>query len=302
MPQGPSTTAAPLDLVGLRRLMSLSRGDPAVAVGVVDGPVAAGHPGLAGASIRRLGPDFVAAPAALHHGTFIAGLLAATSGIEGICPGCPLLSRPIFGAAGPETPVASTADDLAAAITDCVAAGARVVNVSAALAEPSPNRMRALEQAADLAARRGCLLVVAAGNQGAVGGSALTRHPWVIAVTACDATGRPLSLSNFAATIGRGGIAAPGVGVASLSAAGGTTMAGGTSTAAPFVAGAAALLASLFPRAPGAAIRHALCGPARRRSIVPPLLDAWGAYQTLSGATAHGPGHRRTIVAGARGA
>jgi hypothetical protein len=297
MPQGPSATTALHDLVGLRPLMRLSRGDPEVAVGVVDGPVDAAHPGLAGARILRLGPLAPAAPAGLSHGTFVAGLLAARAGIAGICPGCTLLSRPIFGAAAADGTVASTADHLAAAIAGCIAAGARVVNVSAALAEPSPNRLRALEQAADLAAARGCLLVVAAGNQGAVGGSTLTRHPWVIAVTACDATGRPLPLSNFAATIGRGGIAAPGVGVASLAAAGGITMAGGTSAAPPFVSGAAALLASLVPRASGAAIRHALCGPSRRRSIVPPLLDAWAAYQSLTGGDAHGTGHRRTATA-----
>ena len=290
MPQGPIAPTAPLDLVGLRPLMALSRGTPAVAVGVVDGPVA-DHPALAGVRLRRIGPGGSGSPLALRHGTFVAGLLA------GICPGCTLLSRPIFGAAAADGTVASTADHLAAAIADCIAAGARVVNVSAALAEPSPNRLRALEQAADLAAARGCLLVVAAGNQGAVGGSTLTRHPWVIAVTASDATGRPLPLSNFAATIGRGGIAAPGVGVASLSAAGGITIAGGTSAAAPFVSGAAALLASLVPRASGAAIRHALCGPAPRRSIVPPLLDAWAAYQSLIGGTAHGTGQRRTATA-----
>lgn len=290
MPQGPSASRALHGLVGLPPLMALSRGVPAVAVGVVDGPVA-DHPALAGVRLRRLGPPGPAAPDALRHGTFVAGVLA------GICPGCTLLSRPIFGAPAAGGSVATTAEDLAAAIAECIAAGARVVNVSAALAEPSPNRLRALEQAADRAAAAGCLLVVAAGNQGAIGGSALTRHPWVIAVTACDAAGRPLALSNFAPTIGRGGIAAPGVGVESLAPGGGTTIAGGTSAAAPFVAGAAALLASLVPRASGAAIRHALCGPARRRSIVPPLLDAWGAYQDLTGGTAHAA--RQRSAAGA---
>lgn len=290
MPQGPSTTIAPLDLVGLRPLMALSRGEAAVAVGVVDGPVA-DHSALAAVRLRRLGPGEGEPLLALRHGTFVAGLLA------GICPGCTLLSRPIFGAPAADGSVAATAEDLAAAIMDCIAAGARVVNVSAALAEPSPNRLRALEQAADRAAAAGCLLVVAAGNQGAIGGSALTRHPWVIPVTACDAVGRPMALSNFAPTIGRGGIAAPGMGVESLAPGGGTTIAGGTSAAAPFVAGAAALLASLAPRAGAAAIRHALCGPARRRSIVPPLLDAWAAWRSLTGGTAHGAGPRRTATA-----
>ena len=36
------------------------------------------------------------------------------------------------------------------------------------------------------AAHRGVITVAAAGNQGTVGSSAITRHPWVIPVAACD--------------------------------------------------------------------------------------------------------------------
>ncbi len=278
MPQGRSATVSPFELVGLASLMALSRGSAAVSVGVVDGPVATDHPALAGATIRMIGRTPMPGAAARRHGTFVVGLL------HGICPGCTILARPIFGAEPSAQPgtVASTAEELAAAIIECVTTGARVVNVSAALANPSPNAMLALQRAADIAARHGCLLVVAAGNQGAVGGSALTRHPWVIPVTACDASGRPLALSNFAATIGRGGISAPGEQVTSLADGGGTTTGGGTSAAAPFVTGAVALIASLLPNLPGTAIRYALSPPgAARRSIVPPLLNAWRTYQDL---------------------
>ncbi|MDQ3881219.1 MAG: S8 family serine peptidase, partial [Chloroflexota bacterium] len=58
---------------------------------------------------------------------------------------------------------------------------------------------------------------------------------------------------------------------------------GGTSVAAPFVAGAFALLLSAFAGASAAEVRAALTGfaPARRRTVVPPLLDAWAGYRAL---------------------
>ena len=94
--------------------------------------------------------------------------------------------------------------------------------------------------------RRGAIVVAAAGNQGALGGFAITRHPWVIPVTACDNRGMPISESNLGGSIGRRGLAAPGDAVTSLSAAGQVLTFGGTSVAAPFVTGAIALLWSEF--------------------------------------------------------
>ncbi|MGW8364160.1 S8 family serine peptidase, partial [Streptomyces wedmorensis] len=58
----------------------------------------------------------------------------------------------------------------------------------------------------------------------------------------------------------------------------------GTSAAAPVVTGAVALLWSLFPRASAEAVRDAVTRPrppARRTSVVPPLLDAAYAYDVL---------------------
>src|SRR3712207_7440983 len=51
-----------------------------------------------------------------------------------------------------------------------------------------------------------------------VGGSAITRHPWVIAVAACDTRGRPMPMSNLGSAVGRGGLMAPGEAITSLSA------------------------------------------------------------------------------------
>jgi subtilisin family serine protease len=84
-----------------------------------------------------------------------------------------------------QTPCASP-QELVAAIFQCIDAGARVINLSLALAEPSAKREPFLEEALNQAARRSVIVVAAAGNQGTLGSSAITRHPWVIPVIACE--------------------------------------------------------------------------------------------------------------------
>jgi subtilisin family serine protease len=222
------------------------------------------------------------------HGTFVAGVLAASpsSVAPGICPGCTLLIRPIF----PETTSdrnhmpSATPGQLAAAILECVDAGARVINLSLNLAQPSSKGEQALEDAFNQSVRRGVLIVAAAGNQGAVGSSAITRHPWVISVVGCDSQGRPTAESNLGSSIGRYGLAAPGENIVSLGPDGKPATFSGTSAAAPFVTGTIALLWSEFPSATAAQIKLAVTQSAKRgrRTIAPPLLDAWSAYGAMS--------------------
>jgi subtilisin family serine protease len=178
----------------------------------------------------------------------------------------------------------ATPEELAEAIVGCVQAGARVLNLSAALAQPSSEGERALHQALDYAAQRGAIAVAAAGNQGVVGSSAVTRHPSVISVAACDLRGRPLSESNLGSSIGRRGLMAPGDGIVSLGTDGSPHTFSGTSAAAPFVTGAVALLWSEFPDASAAEIKYTIrqAGAPRRSAIVPPLLNAWGAFQMMA--------------------
>jgi subtilisin family serine protease len=57
-----------------------------------------------------------------------------------------------------------------------------VINLSVALEGASPRGRRSLQEALDFALHRGVLVVAAAGNQGAIGGSVITRHPWVTPV------------------------------------------------------------------------------------------------------------------------
>jgi hypothetical protein len=60
--------------------------------------------------------------------------------------------------------------------------------------------------------------VAAAGNQGTLGSTAITRHLWVIPVVAYDLQGRPMDQSNLGSSIGRRGLGAPGDRITSLGA------------------------------------------------------------------------------------
>jgi subtilisin family serine protease len=180
----------------------------------------------------------------------------------------------------------ATPAELASAIVDTVNAGARVINLSAALLQPVAPRARELGQALDFAAARGVITVAAAGNQGTIGSSIITRHSWVIPVAGCNLSGRPVRESNFGNSIGRRGLSAPAEGIVSLGTEGCPRSLAGTSAAAPFVTGTIALLLSEFPSASGTAVKLALLqgNGDPRNKVVPPLLDAAAAYQKMASA------------------
>lgn len=283
----------PLNLVRLTGLMARTSGSPAVKIGLVDGPVMTEHPDLTGESLHQLGQHAGSSctranSTACLHGTFVAGILAAkrTSVAPAICPDCTVLVRPIFPemSHGADGMPSAAPYELADAILECMEAGARVINLSLALAQPSTRGEQALESALNLLARRGVVVVAAAGNQGTLGSSAITRHPSVIPVVACDLAGRPVNQSNLGSSIGRRGLSAPGDRITSLTPGRALTL-GGTSVAVPFVTGAVALLLSAFPAMTAAQVKLAVIQPARRRAaVVPPLLDADAAFRLLSAA------------------
>jgi subtilisin family serine protease len=281
-----------LELVTLTPLMERTSGRREIAIGLIDGPVFMGHPDFEGKNIRELPGRSGAncsesSSAACKHGTFVAGILLAkrTSAAPAICPDCSLLIRSIF----PETISgnghipSATPEELASAIIETINAGARILNLSAAFVQPSSKGERELQSALDYAAQRGVVIIAAAGNQGVVGSSVITRHPWVIPVAGCDVQGRPMSQSNLGSSIGRRGLLAPGDNITSVGAEGKPVTFGGTSVAAPFVTGAVALLWSEFPVAPAAELLLAVRTARRpsRVAIVPPLLDAWAGHRCM---------------------
>lgn len=277
-----------LDLVGITKLMDLTVGNPDIELGLIDGPIVATHKDLKDANIREIrGRQNVctnAGSAACIHGTFVAGILSGKRGslAPSICPGCTLLIYPIFAESSTFEMPSTTPRDLAQAIVSCIDSGAHVLNLSVALTNTSKDQYE-LENALDYASKNETLIVTAAGNQGTLGSSIITRHPWVIPVAACDINGRPMDQSNLGISIGRRGLRAPGEGITSLAPNGGSMTLGGTSFAAPFVTGAAALLWSQFPDATAAELKMSLTRTeSPRRTVVPPLLDAWAAYQSLA--------------------
>jgi subtilisin family serine protease len=282
----------PLNLVKLTTLMERTSGSPEVRIGLIDGPVLTHHPDLVSDHLRAVpgyngGTCIQAMSAACLHGTFIAGILSAkrNSSAPAICPNCTLVVRPIFSetTSGIESMPSASPQELAAAIMDCLNADVRVINLSLALAHPSTKGEQSLDEALNQCARRGVLVVAAAGNQGTLGSSAITRHPWVVPVVACDRMGGPISESNFGSSIGRRGLSAPGANITSLGTAGQPLTLGGTSVAVPFVTGAIALLWSEFPVASAAQLKLAITRTTatRRASVVPPLLDVTAAYHYL---------------------
>jgi hypothetical protein len=192
LPQVSSATGyGPPGTIQLTALMDRISGRAEISIGRIDGPMLLSHPELTSEHIREVpgklrGTCARSDSIACMHGTFVAGILSARRGSASpaICPVCSLLLRPIFyEVPGLDNVVPSaSAQELAEAIIDTIDAGAWIINLSSALAQASPKGENKLEEALNYAAHHGAIIVAAAGNQGTVGSSAITRHPWVIPV------------------------------------------------------------------------------------------------------------------------
>jgi subtilisin family serine protease len=274
--------------------MARTSGSRHVVVALIDGPVMTSHPDLAegvrALSKRTADPPAEAEGGDYQHGTFVAGILCARRGSSApaICPGCQLLVRPVAARAadhGEHAPRAQSAD-VAAAIIECIDEGARVINMSVTL-EHSFAGEHALEAAVDYATEHDVGIVVPSARSPA-GTWRISEHPWVIPVVGYDLQGRPIGYADRA--IDLRGVGAPGVDVTSLGTGGKPVTLTGASIAAPFVTGTIALLQSEFPDATLSAIRFAITQQysTRRPSLLPPILNAWAAYQFLKRAKSRG--------------
>ncbi|MGI3164621.1 S8 family serine peptidase [Pseudooceanicola sp. 200-1SW] len=198
------------------------------AIGMIDGPVATGHPALAGASVRVESLlDADERPAGADHGTAVAALMVgqdASGALRGLAAGARLHAVTIFtGRGGAER---ADVERVAAAIDRLLALRVRVINLS--LAGP-PNQALAL--VLSRAASQGAILIAAAGNDGGRTGWPAAA-PDVIAVTAVDAARRPWARANHGPEIE---LAAPGVDIWAARGQGGGAYLSGTSYAAPIV-------------------------------------------------------------------
>ena len=268
-----------------QRVWDLTEG-AGVIVGVVDSGVDATTPQLAGRVLT--GKDVINAgnktgnTDCYGHGTFVAGIIAAApapgAGFAGVAPQATIL--PVRAANDANS---GSADALAAGIRVAVDGGAQVINVSASTNLPDPQ----LQAAVDYAEQHNVVVVAAAAN-GQQQGDPVTypaSYPSVLAVGAVGASG---TLANFSETGNYLDLVAPGENVVSIGPGGGGQWQGsGTSYAAPFVAGVAALVRAYHPQLDAAQVRHRLEATADHPGT--PMPDpgyGWGTVNPLTAVTA----------------
>lgn len=226
-------------------------------VAVLDGGVSARAPALAGAVLPGLtvGTRQGAHADCSGHGTFVAGLIAARptrrTGFAGLAPRATILPVNVYDAAGSVTSAAA-----AAAISYAVSAGATVIDFSAA-ATPAPSPALASAVARAIASN---VVVIAWVNDNGVQGtnqvSYPADYPGVISVVAVDAGGDPLAAGVPAVRVD---LAAPGQDITSIGPLGpGEQTGSGAALATGYVAGAAALVRSYYPKLDPASVAQRL--------------------------------------------
>lgn len=238
-------------LPGIAEIWRNTLGDPSIVVAVLDGPVDLTHPSLRGAQLRviRGVRGSACLDAACAHGTHVASLVFGQHGVgqlKGIAPRCRGIVIPVFSddPAYPGAILPCSQADLARAIEAAVGYGARVINISAGQPGHARTADPRLVRAVELCARRGVLIVAAAGNDGCDCLHLPASLPSVLTVGAYQPDGAPSESSNFGSAYQRQGIVAPGLSVLGATPGGGYARRSGTSFAAPLVAGLAGLLLS----------------------------------------------------------
>ncbi len=276
------------DLVNARRALAYSAGQSGVVVGVVDSGLALAHPefearlrrgvdtvelgrgDLAG-GIKLLGDNSGAdtdpSDRYVGHGTGCAAIIGGQG--RGIPPGiggqCSLIPVRSLGAAlfpGRETPLGVGAlSDLDMGLVLAVQLGAQVVNCSFGTDDEAlePGAPKPHSEAVAFAEARGCTLVVASGNSGDQRTYWPAADPRVIAV---GSVGLDRQVSTFSTTGDHVALCAPGERIRTAGLGEGYQHATGTSFAAPFVTGAAALLIER------AQARAAALDPAQIKSLL----------------------------------
>lgn len=262
---------------------AVSRGSKSIVICIIDSGIDSGHEAFLAPGKLVQGFDFsdhdvLADPTTSTHGTSCAGVAAAPWGIGravGIAPECSLM--PIRRA--PLSDHLTMAEAFSWAATH----GADVISCSFGFDQRPwtlPDVVRIAIDGATTSGRngRGCVLVWAAGN----GNEVISTDEWasyknVIAVAACTDQGVRAKYSDYGPEVDICAPSSGGVrGITTTSIGGYTNNFGGTSSAAPLVAGVAALLLSVDPSLPRQKVRDILCHTADKIDPISGAYDANG--------------------------
>jgi thermitase len=232
-----------LPKIGAPAAWDVTRGRSTVLVAVVDTGVDYTHPDLASRVDTANDYDFINSDTDAMddngHGTHVSGIIAAVMdngiGGVGVAPECRVLPVKVLDSEG-----SGDTFQVAAGIRYAADSGAKVINMSlAGSSDPS------MSSAVAYAQEKGCVVVAAAGNDGSSGGAGYpARYPDVVGVGALDSSNNRAYFSNYGTGVD---IAAPGVNILSTILGGSYGNMSGTSMAAPFVSGVAALVLSANP-------------------------------------------------------
>jgi len=172
------------------------------------------------------------------HGTSVAGVIGAignnSRGTAGINWNASIMPVKVDDANG-NLATANTAKGIIWAADN----GARIINLSLGSASDSVT----MKNAIDYAYNKGCVIIAATGNDGRATVSYPARYANVMAVGGTSDGKNRLNISNYGAGMGVATFAS----YVSTTAAGGYATAGGTSFAAPQIAGMASLILGLNP-------------------------------------------------------
>jgi len=233
---------------GLAALRVFTRGAASVRVAVIDGPVTVDHPCFSGATLETVPAAWTSADdhddGFVAHGTGIASILFGQerSVIEGIAPDVTGL---LIAAATQEDDI--TELSLVRALDAALDAGADIIHCAFCLSRGVPKaRISAhLARTLDTIRERGVLLIAPAGNDAGTATCAPADQSHVIAVGALNNDLSVRDTSNFGVAFHGHGLMAIGEDVAVADPPSAVTTHSGTSVAAPWVTGVAALLLSL---------------------------------------------------------
>jgi subtilisin family serine protease len=223
---------------------------------------------------------------ALGHGTHVAGIVLA------VAPKARLLPVRVLDSDG-----VGTAFDVANGIVQAVDRGARIINMSLGMNTGSS----AVQSAVRYARERGAIVVAPTGNDQLGHVQFPASMPEVVAVAGLDDNDQHASFTNYG--VGTD-IAAPSVGILSTYFGGTYARWSGTSMAAPFVSGTAALLYGLLPagEATPSRIEGYLTGAAFSLNGIDPVfapalgagrVDAAASLNLLNSATSSSGGEQQ---------